>query len=373
MNPKITSALFHARTTLILLFILAMHPGFSQSTFGLRAGPQLTTAPGGSMRLSYHAGIFATTRISDNVFLGADILYSEKGFKKEELDGEARLGYLSIPIIVDYNFVKVFSVLGGIEFNRLISSEYTGKRSEYSLDHDYAITNVDWAVVTGLGFQLHPKWNAAIRYSFALTSRYVYNHNQALQLSLGYYLNKGGRSIPASHTSDSSWISCGVKAGLNFSDTYYDNSTSQEDVSQPRLGGLFGFYIHARILKSLSLIGEFQYIRKGYNLNDDDDKVPVLFDYIEVPLLLSFDFGKRISLDVGTSFGYRVNESIPKELEREYRDPTTDKGIILGGRWRTKQRMSFGGRIYHGYKAFTRYGVTKEYFRGLQFFTYYRL
>ncbi len=116
-ESQLRSSIFQCeKILLVLLFLVSIHPAFSQLGYGLKGGPQMVSASGTSMRFSYHAGVFGTYRLSENLFLGIDVLYARKGFttKDGETDAkmEGNLNYLSIPIFTEYNFAKRFFCAG---------------------------------------------------------------------------------------------------------------------------------------------------------------------------------------------------------------------------------------------------------------------
>lgn len=367
---------------LLVVAVLSQIPTvFAQFNYGVRSGLQRVSRSHGIL---YHVGAFGEYRFNDRLSILGDLLYSEKGSRLAKENIRYYQTYLSVPIALNYHTSKRFSLMGGVEFNYLLSAYYGRHGKKVYYDNYYVPT--DWAIVGGLSYDLDSRWNTMLRYTYGLTniSNDPWNNyeikNSTLQISLGYFLNKRKDDGLAR---DLSPVSCGVKVGFNLSDTRYD--LGREDISSTLVGGNVGMYVRVSVLKFMGIIGEFQYIGKGYKLDRPEGGGRVRLDYLEVPILLSFDLGKRISIDAGWSMGFLIHASTPQDhpgvypkVEEAYDTRKNDEGVILGLRWRTKHRLSFGGRFYDGMFDISdiEEGLWEgnvENLRSFQFFTYYRL
>jgi hypothetical protein len=332
---------------------------------------------------SYHLGVFGSYHFTDKVALNVDVLYSDKGFQSPWFsDGITRfhMVYLSTPLTVEYNLSDRFSVLGGVELNYLLSA-YHKDDGEKVYDEQYN-RPVDWGIVGGIAFQPDSRWNTMLRYTRGLSDlangKYSWGpvRSRVLQLSLSYSLNHKGHNVSSntSQPDSTSWVTYGIKAGMNVNETYYTNLYNDGRSRSAVMGVNVGMFLRMKMSQRLAIIWELQYARKGYKEEIDDVDENFLLHYIEVPLLLSWDVGGHLSIEPGISMGWLIKASTPED-KSEYDYTENEYTAIFGLRWRTKHRFSFGGRIYLGLSDVGRYGDygVEEYSVGAQFFTYIRL
>lgn len=206
---------FRVRKIVIALFLcLHCYASFSQFTFGLRGGPQITDlyfnqGNVSNWRPAYHIGIFGKYAFSEKIALLVDVLYTDKGGKSKN-GATLHLDYISVPIMAQYNIVDKFSVLIGGGIGVQVAS-YSMQGRKFS-EKDLLGNPLDTEVVGGLCYNINPRLNIMLRYMHGLANVLTkdantsvgtpgqgvvsYNlldlgykyQNRVLQLSIGYTL-----------------------------------------------------------------------------------------------------------------------------------------------------------------------------------------
>ena len=189
-------------TYLIIVFILTVN--FSQAqtiTYGIKGGLNLARLSFGQQTNdpvfentwspSFHLGGFIRKSIGEQGGIRAELLYSTKGCRFEQLsgDGYLRLHYLSLPVLLDFQVTNKVALEVGPEFNYLISTAQSFYNNPFDLGLD-----------AGLRYRFTQAIEIGLRYSYGLSSVATLNlasgkggstpvRNQALQLSLAYNLS----------------------------------------------------------------------------------------------------------------------------------------------------------------------------------------
>lgn len=97
----------------------------------------------------------------------------------------------------------------------------------------------------------------------------------------------------------------GLKAGLNVSKLLYNNGTNADWRTGFNLGGL----AHVHITPQFSLQPEVYYSSQGAKLPASNDKLSLNTSYINVPLLLQYNFANGFRLQGGPQVGFLVGVS----------------------------------------------------------------
>ena len=124
----------------------------------------------------------------------------------------------------------------------------------------------------------------------------------------------------------------GVKAGLNFI-TVNDNAGIS---ANSRSGYMIGAFFGPRPKKLIGYRTEFMLSRQGYDYKSASNTGHVNLDYLLVPQLISFNFGKRIELHTGFQLGFLLNASADNDeaLARE----EALAHVAVQGLWRRSSR-----------------------------------
>ncbi|UXP32332.1 PorT family protein [Reichenbachiella agarivorans] len=110
----------------------------------------------------------------------------------------------------------------------------------------------------------------------------------------------------------SAQIELGVKAGLNFNSASIDaasNGGSVKDVADTRTGYHFGAYA-VIALGPLALQPEAYYSVQGADIDVNGAKGAINSNYLQVPVLLRFNFLKMFNVHVGPQFGFVIKNEL---------------------------------------------------------------
>ncbi|MDL1913350.1 MAG: PorT family protein [Bergeyella sp.] len=160
---------------------------FSEANFGVKAGGNASTlTPNGSSikesvknnyKFDFYAGVFARIPVSNRFTLQPELLYDRLGTKsKETVDGitksyTQRLNYLTIPVMVQYNFSPKFYVEIGPQASlfldgkgvRKVSGSNTSESNSNKTDRN-EVNNFVFGAAAGLGYYFTPQIGVNLRY-----------------------------------------------------------------------------------------------------------------------------------------------------------------------------------------------------------------
>lgn len=162
---------------------------FSQSMdLGIKAGANfanITDASGLSNKTGFQAGAFVGFKLSDNIGLQADLLYSQQG---AEFDfGKFDLDYVNVPIVLKYYLVQGLNIQVGPQFGFIVNDDvYMEGIGGASIKENTKNTDVSGVVGAGYDFPFGIRVDA--RYNFGLTEvvEGAKSKNSVVSLALGY-------------------------------------------------------------------------------------------------------------------------------------------------------------------------------------------
>ncbi|OLY94810.1 Outer membrane protein beta-barrel domain-containing protein [Cnuella takakiae] len=193
------------KLSVIALFVLLSNAAMAQLTAGVKAGANITKVDGKSFkqefRYGYQLGGFAMIGLGDKFALQPEVLYTQtqtrvdSNFRniyqsafQEVKDGDVKLNYLTIPIMLNYKFIgNLVSLQAGPQFGVLLNKDKNLLENGKS-----AFSGGDFSMAGGL----------QVKVSKAVVSgRYVVGlknindlgdqnkwRNQAIQISVGLAL-----------------------------------------------------------------------------------------------------------------------------------------------------------------------------------------
>jgi hypothetical protein len=144
-------------------------------TFGLKGGVNLSQwkiedAEDDALknRVGFHIGLLSHIHLSDQIGLQPEVQYSLEGTEQEFAgeDFDYKLGYLNVPIMLQYMFDNGFRLEAGPQFGFLLSAEQEGDVNEDIKDL-FKPTNVGLGV--GLNYLSHSGFGIGGRYIFGLS------------------------------------------------------------------------------------------------------------------------------------------------------------------------------------------------------------
>jgi hypothetical protein len=143
-------------------------------------------------RIAFHAGFFATINMG-TIGLQPELLYNSVGSKADLGSlGEVvtKIDYLTVPVMVRFNFAKICNLHAGPTFGFLLSAkqEFDGDSEDIKED----LKGMDLGLGLGFGLDLPMGLTAGIRYNLGLGNASdvddVDIKNNVVQLSVGYKL-----------------------------------------------------------------------------------------------------------------------------------------------------------------------------------------
>ena len=174
------------------LLAFAMQNHAQTLKFGVKGGINYANMTGGDIAgyndfkaiTSYHLGILTEIKLTDNLAVQPELIYSTQGAEYENAvdDIKNELGYLAVPVLAKFylNDGKTFSLEAGPQASFLVS-----ERNEVELND----TNTfDFALVGGLEYKLTQNIFIQGRYNLGLTEakKDADVKNSVIQLSAGF-------------------------------------------------------------------------------------------------------------------------------------------------------------------------------------------
>jgi len=141
-------------------------------------------------RTSFHAGFFATINMG-TFGIQPELIYNSVGSKFDlGSSGEqiTKIDYLTIPVMVRFNFAKIVNIHAGPNFGFLLSAknEFDGDTEDIKDD----LKGMDIGIGAGLGLDLPMGLTAGLRYNIGVSN--ILDDpdgtikNNVFQLSVGY-------------------------------------------------------------------------------------------------------------------------------------------------------------------------------------------
>ncbi len=148
-------------------------------------------------KAGYNAGCFVNVPFSGNLGMQVDIMFSNKGYKKET-EGETKnvsLNYLSLPVMFFYSPTHKLDLEFGPEFGLLVSASNLVKSFDLGID-----VGVRYYISGLLDIAL--RYNMGIPFGFKSQKSYLGDipgtySNSAFQLTLGFNVFKENKEETA--------------------------------------------------------------------------------------------------------------------------------------------------------------------------------
>ncbi|WP_126652183.1 porin family protein [Chryseobacterium aureum] len=182
---------------------------FAQSSdgprFGLKAGGNLSSFTGGDSKskIAFYAGAFVNVPLSESFSIQPEVVYSQQGAKAKDdyematytiKNMQQNLGYINVPIMLQYNATPELYFEAGPEFGLLVSAQAKGdiNGSTYKASNKDNLKNFNFGAGIGLGYKFTPNLGVNVRYTAGLT-KVLKNEfgdsskNTNFQLGINYY------------------------------------------------------------------------------------------------------------------------------------------------------------------------------------------
>jgi hypothetical protein len=187
----------------LVVLTLISSATFAQLSGGIRAGLNLANQKfksddldlddKGDMKAGLQLGLYLVGNLSENLAVQPELVYSSYGANGED-DSQVKMGYISIPIFLRYNFNEMVNLHVGPQFGILASA-----KDDEGEDIKEGFKGADMGVAVGLGLDFGA-FNAGLRYYAGLSNiadtdaigvddiKYT---NSAIQIVVGYRLFGG--------------------------------------------------------------------------------------------------------------------------------------------------------------------------------------
>ncbi len=168
----------------------------SEITYGAKGGLNVSNfigddADDSDSKVGFNVGLFLEAPIAERLSIQPELLFSTQGAESESGDGssEAKLSYISIPVMFKYYVTEKFNLLAGPQLSFNINSEFealgiTVDADDLGLD----TSTVDFGLNFGLGYNITEKFFVEGRYNIGINDVYddIDVKNSVFQFGLGY-------------------------------------------------------------------------------------------------------------------------------------------------------------------------------------------
>ncbi len=177
----------------LTLLIVTIGASAQDAKFGIKAGLNISSTSnsnGGESgtRLGPHAGLLAHIHLSPQIALQPEIMYSSQGGKVGDVN--LNLGYINIPLLVQYNFDNGFRLQTGPQVGFLVgvSDKVNGNETNFFSSDDFKTNEFAWSF--GLGYLSESGFGVDGRYNLGLSrindAGTGSTKNRVIQLGLFY-------------------------------------------------------------------------------------------------------------------------------------------------------------------------------------------
>lgn len=142
-----------------------------EAEYGLKAGINFAelwgkdALPESDRKVGYSIGGFASYKISKNLKLQPEVIWSLQGEKSEQ-SGRYKISYVNIPVMLKWYEGKFYYELGP-QLGLLTINTAKSVPDELKLEN---FETFDFSVNIGLGYQLAEDWALGLRYGQGLTN-----------------------------------------------------------------------------------------------------------------------------------------------------------------------------------------------------------
>lgn len=165
------------KTILSILLATALFTVEAQTlSFGVKGGmniAKLTNTDRSKPRPSAFLGLFTNIAFDKSLSIQPEFVYSGQGTKYDDffdIKTTVKLGYINIPVMVQYRIVPEFYLEAGPQLGILTSAKHKSGNLEFDLKDDYK--SVDFGLGFGLGYQFPFGVGIGARYMFGLSNAF---------------------------------------------------------------------------------------------------------------------------------------------------------------------------------------------------------
>lgn len=171
------------------LFTIASANAQSEAHFGIKAGmnaSELHTNNGSARyntRIGYHAGVLAHIhKRASHWAIQPEVMYSLEGAKSNLVGSNDKaftnLGYLNVPVLVQYMFDNGFRIEAGPQLGLLLSAKSKINNAKTDIKNQFKTTS--FAIPVGLSYLTRTGLGFDARYAFGISDLNANNSNSKL-------------------------------------------------------------------------------------------------------------------------------------------------------------------------------------------------
>lgn len=199
-----------AMVSTTLAFAQTAKPTTSSSSvrFGVKAGMNVSSLSKDEglddqkSKIGFNAGVFASIPVAESFTVQPEVLYSQYGSKANfnelgtKFSVATNLDYITVPVMLQYNFVPNFYVEAGPEFGLLVSAKEKVKNesngaSVTSDNYKDDLNTFNFGVGIGAGYYFTDNIGVTARYVAGATDIFKENNgdavrNNTFQVGLAY-------------------------------------------------------------------------------------------------------------------------------------------------------------------------------------------
>jgi hypothetical protein len=148
----------------------------AQTKFGVKAGANIPDLSGDDVsddiknKVGFYVGGFVAITVSETFSVQPELLWSNKGYKYEELGGDitTTFNYINIPVLIQYH-AKGFYAETGPQIGILINAKSKGSLMPVAdVKDSFKSTAFSWGL--GVGYQLPSGFGLGVRYNLGFGS-----------------------------------------------------------------------------------------------------------------------------------------------------------------------------------------------------------
>ncbi len=187
-------------SVMITAIILTGTANAQQVNFGIKGGLNvsdihLSNGPDYDPVVGLHAGVLAHIHLTKRFALQPEVFYSTHGahYKNGPFDTRYNLGYIQVPVLLQYMFLNGLRVQAGPQLGFLVHAK--SKTGNIKEDFKNDLNTVDFGLATGASYQVpNTGFGFDARFNLGLSEinkdGNVKSTNRGFQLGIFYLFNK---------------------------------------------------------------------------------------------------------------------------------------------------------------------------------------
>jgi Outer membrane protein beta-barrel domain len=186
-------------TTAIIAILFALTAMAQSVNIGVKGGVNIYNINNDNnakydAKVGFNVGLLGHIHLAKQVALQPELVYSAQGAKYTSagIDTKLNLGYLNVPLLIQYMFDNGFRLQAGPQIGFLLAAK--AKTGDVEIDIKDNLKKVDFSIGAGIGY-VHPASGFGVdaRYNIGVTNinenTTSKSYNRGLQLGIFYLFN----------------------------------------------------------------------------------------------------------------------------------------------------------------------------------------